>query len=360
MTNRLFTDHAISTLDGAITDSDTTISLTDASLFPAPTGTDYAVITIDDTAGNYEHVKYTGVSGNDLTGCTRGYGGTTNQAFADDIAVEIRIDSAFLKDIFEADPSPTPRMPVDMSTSGVYMGFGGSSSATAYNLVGVGGVPQLTGAANYKYTFTNDSLYMQAGTSFNSIEFTNDSDRLVIKTNNLERMQVDDSGVNVSNGTLVVNSNDIWSDGISFDAGTNVLDYYETGTFTPVLSDATTGGNNPTSVATTTGRYIRVAGMVVVYVSFVNINSSGMTGGNGLYVQGLPFTSENATNLRAYAPCNTNEITLGSSPFLAQMIPNVTYIQFFETVQSGSNQLIVSDIINANADLEFSLVYKTV
>ena len=66
------------TLSGDITDSATTIGLTSATNFPNSTG--YIVIEkidTDSTSATYgedisETIKYTGVSGNNLTGCTRG------------------------------------------------------------------------------------------------------------------------------------------------------------------------------------------------------------------------------------------------------------------------------------------------
>jgi len=66
-------DAATTTLDGAITDSDTTISLTDASDFPS-TG----VVFI-----GTERISYTGKSTNDLTGCTRGENNTTAASHSD-------------------------------------------------------------------------------------------------------------------------------------------------------------------------------------------------------------------------------------------------------------------------------------
>jgi len=60
------------TLNGNITNSDTTITLTDASSFP--TSGYIVIISTDATTGLYnsETIKYTGKSSNDLTGCTRG------------------------------------------------------------------------------------------------------------------------------------------------------------------------------------------------------------------------------------------------------------------------------------------------
>ena len=68
---------ATTTLNGDITDSATTITLTDASSF----STSGSV-----RIGN-EIITYTGKSSNDLTGCTRGTNGTTATAHADATAV---------------------------------------------------------------------------------------------------------------------------------------------------------------------------------------------------------------------------------------------------------------------------------
>ena len=68
---------ATTTLNGAITDSATTITLTDASSFSSSGSV---------RIGN-EIITYTGKSVNDLTGCTRGTNGTTATTHADATAV---------------------------------------------------------------------------------------------------------------------------------------------------------------------------------------------------------------------------------------------------------------------------------
>jgi hypothetical protein len=58
-------------LDGGITDSDTTISLTDASVLP-----DAPNLAVIGTGESAETILYTGKSSNDLTGVTRGFQGS--------------------------------------------------------------------------------------------------------------------------------------------------------------------------------------------------------------------------------------------------------------------------------------------
>ena len=67
------------TLNGAINDSVTSLTLTDASQFPS-SGTNFIII-------GSEEISYTGVSGNTLTGLTRGVAGTTAASHSDGATV---------------------------------------------------------------------------------------------------------------------------------------------------------------------------------------------------------------------------------------------------------------------------------
>ena len=112
------------------------------------------------------------------------------------------------------------------------------------------------------YTFTSSALVMQAGTSWNEIKFANDANRLTIRTNNSERMQVDDSGVNVSNGDLVVNTGDLQvtagdvvvssAASISDTSGSEILDLASNGgtAVNQVQITNHTTGNAPTVAST--------------------------------------------------------------------------------------------------------------
>ena len=89
----------ITTLNGAINSTDSTITLTSTTGFKTA-GT---IVVTDGT--NSEHIKYTGVSGNDLTGCERGIDETLAQSFSSGINVyqgfpEIMLSKSW-KPIFE-------------------------------------------------------------------------------------------------------------------------------------------------------------------------------------------------------------------------------------------------------------------
>tara|TARA_B100000424_G_scaffold248738_1_gene222104 strand:+ start:316 stop:921 length:606 start_codon:yes stop_codon:yes gene_type:complete len=74
----------------------------------------------------------------------------------------------------------------------------------------------------------------------------------------------------------------------------NTLDDYEEGTFTPVLADASSGGT-AASITSAMGDYTKVGNLVFVNIVFVNINTSGLTSSNQVYVTGLPFVSKTRT-----------------------------------------------------------------
>lgn len=83
-------NYVSTTLNGAIDDDDTTITLNDASKLQSP-----GVVVIDREDGNgtatpnsREIIHYTGISSNDLTGCTRGEEGSTARSHSDGALVE--------------------------------------------------------------------------------------------------------------------------------------------------------------------------------------------------------------------------------------------------------------------------------
>lgn len=88
MTIRKHENNAATTLDGAINDSVTTISVTDASVFPTIGAGEVYHLTIFDGVA-VEIVEVTGVSSNDLT-VVRGAEGTTPAAYADLDDIELR------------------------------------------------------------------------------------------------------------------------------------------------------------------------------------------------------------------------------------------------------------------------------
>ena len=114
------------------------------------------------------------------------------------------------------------------------------------------------------------------------------------KTDNRLDVLLDGTGnVKVVSGNLVIGTS---GKGIDFSAtsdgsGTDtseLLDDYEEGTWTPVLTDLT---NNATMHALTAGVYTKIGRLVTVTAN-VRTSSLGSVSGN-LYVTGFPYTSAN-------------------------------------------------------------------
>lgn len=190
---RLIANNFTTTLDGAITDSATSITLTSVTGFPAVGSGDTCQVTLDDGAGNIEVVTATAIAGSVIT-ITRAQEGTSGFAFADLDTAAVRDTALLYTDVLASDETPTLIGPIDASASGVYVGFGGSSTTTAYCLTHAGNVPSLRGATNYQYTFDSTTLKMEAGTSWYSLQMNN-SGGFTCTTNNTVRIQANNSGV---------------------------------------------------------------------------------------------------------------------------------------------------------------------
>jgi len=119
--------------------------------------------------------------------------------------------------------------------------------------------------------------------------------------NNLHGSTSTATAVNHTTGALTMVDNIVMADGkgIDFSAtadGTGassvaeVLSDYEEGTWTPVLSDASSAGNLA-GVTVAEASYTKIGRLVTVETAFQITSVSGMTTGDPLYIQGLPFPS---------------------------------------------------------------------
>ncbi len=93
------------------------------------------------------------------------------------------------------------------------------------------------------------------------------------------------------------------SGGINFSAyatsgnpSSNLLDDYEEGTWTPVIADAVSGGNEATPDAGgQTGLYTKIGDTVHATARYLMTNVTGLTTTNSLYMTGFPFTVDYTT-----------------------------------------------------------------
>lgn len=160
---------------------------------------------------------------------------------------------------------------------------------------------------------------------------------------------------------------------LSFDAGNGIdfsatsgtgtselFDDYEEGTFTPVIADAATGGNTGTA-SQAYGYYTKVGRNVTIHLNMTDINTTGLTAGNDVYIQGLPFTSLAVTGSIAYngsiwgALINLDATT----PYLVPVIGDGQAAIFLKEWgdNTGTDNLMVSELTSGASDLNISLSY---
>lgn len=132
-----------------------------------------------------------------------------------------------------------------------------------------------------------------------------------------------------------------------------LLSWYEEGTWTPVIADAATGGN--TATATVSGNYTRVGNAVTVTFKASSITTTGMTAGNNVYIRGLPFT--NKSNQYCYGTCDVRNVTFTTQPFMF-INDSVSYILLFQNSSGGGvTATLVSNLTSGSASIFGSITY---
>ncbi len=142
----------------------------------------------------------------------------------------------------------------------------------------------------------------------------------------------------------------------------NYLTDYEEGTFTPVLADATSGGNTST-VGVVVGRYTKVGQIVHVNIITANINTSGLTSGNPVYVQGLPFAGATVTGISQHlGGVRTDSINVASGCFGINFLigSGQAYGAFYENNDNSGDTIITwADVQSSpNGDLFVTGTYE--
>mgnify|MGYP001237307451 CR=1 FL=1 len=174
----------------------------------------------------------------------------------------------------------------------------------------------------------------------------------------VERMRVDSNGISVPSGS-----------GINFSATANtsvtgasmqgeLLDDYETGTWTPVIGGSTTTGT--ASYSTQLARYTKVGNLVTLigYVNWANLNGTG-----NLVIYNIPFiTSETGNHYEALAGVSTMHSAFSLSSGYTDVClyypaySSNDYIFFYQT---GPSKSWTNVGIQANAQVIFTFTYTT-
>ena len=135
----------------------------------------------------------------------------------------------------------------------------------------------------------------------------------------------------------------------------NTLDDYEEGTFTPVVADATTGGN--VGSGQFFGAYTKVGRIVTVQISLANIDTTGLTSGNTIVCRGLPFVTLNG-NTDGYSAVFADRINF-TNYIVAGTVTNSSYLRFYDIIDSTVDETLKVSAITAStgSDIYFSITY---
>lgn len=128
------------------------------------------------------------------------------------------------------------------------------------------------------------------------------------------------------------------------------------GSWTPVLSDAASGGNTAT-IATNYGTYVKVGKIVTVSFRCSGITTTGMTAGNALNIQALPFTSQNNANYRAFGSLRVENITFAGDIVIV-LSTNTTVANISENnTGAATTNITVGDLTSGTANILGTLTY---
>ena len=217
----------------------------------------------------------------------------------------------------------------------------GITIATPNNKAGAIGFDDPDGAGRGRLQYSHSSEKMQLYTSgTNSFEFTDD--------------------LNILDGNLVVAS----GHGIDFSAtsdgtgggttpGSELLDDYEEGTWTPTLN---TGDFGVTSYSTRYARYTKI-GRAVHIVMYIMLSNKGSNSGN-LKLWGLPFLSASSPAYNSLAVWSTSMEVPGARSVIAFVNPGSIYcaIQRYND-SSGDANWCTEAHLNNNSEIQLSGTY---
>jgi len=165
--------------------------------------------------------------------------------------------------------------------------------------------------------------------------------------------------ITTANAPFILTGGQIKFPGTQIASGdANTLDDYEEGDWTPVIADASSGGNTGT-YANAGATYTKIGKQVFIQVYMSAINTSGMTAGNTFFIRNLPFVSTmNAQgNFYSYrlgrnASTVSSTLSLGASATWMQ-------IALFTTNSATTDvPLLVSNFVSGTTELIFSISYQ--
>jgi hypothetical protein len=224
-----------------------------------------------------------------------------------------------------------------------WLGIGTSAPSSNVDIVDAG-----SAILRIQTEGTTDAVGIQFGDADSPnagrIIYDHSADAMEFRTNSIIQLSINNAG------------NAFFTKGIFLNGETaadNQLNDYEEGTFEPVIADAQTGGNTSTN-ATDIGNYTKVGNLVTISVIFGNIDTTGMTGANVMYIRNLPYTPSETS----HGSILTDQITFSGNYIVPQVVQGSSFIRL-KNMTSGAtdSSLTVNSIASGSADMFFTVTY---
>ena len=139
----------------------------------------------------------------------------------------------------------------------------------------------------------------------------------------------------------------------------NHLDDYEEGTWTPVIADASSAGNTSSTTATS-ATYTKVGNLVTIQMNIQNIDTTGMTSANDIFIRGLPFAVKSVSGSSYFTGSLLSTLLNFTGNISVVAEDNFSHLYIAETSSgAGADLVTIGEISSGSTDLWFSLTYMT-
>lgn len=216
------------------------------------------------------------------------------------------------------------------------------------------GVAEFSGASVGRPFFTNHS---EDGLGLHYIN-TSNAAIVPIRANG----EVDDAGYL---GYTNHRWKDLYLSGGVYLGGTGAANYladYETGTWTPIVADVGSGEiYNAGTYSSGTNTYVKIGNVVHLFFELNNIDTTGMTGSNDIFIRNVPFVSHSSNSTNYYGVVRTSAVSYAVDANIAlQMNNNDSHFRVVESRNGATADFIlVSQVTSGSGDIHGTLTYET-
>ena len=217
----------------------------------------------------------------------------------------------------------------------------------------------------------NEIIFTNTGSSFSHIAFKGLTTGTNFKISNFDIREIgcvidlDPSGV-ASDKWLDKSGNDLhanMTNGAVHNAPTSDDGLvYEEGTFTPLICEASTTGNEMSMNGEHVGTYTRIGRIVHISIN-CGVNGNGSANNNAMAIKGLPYScgGSSATDRgfrSAFSVSSAGGLALSSEVFVGQIYPTEQIIRLHKSDSNGNLGVVTRDQISTDGGWVISGTYQ--